>query len=109
MVESSTNHYAFLIKQTEISNRLENIIIGNVRKDNENDFTALEKLTEWINELTPMACIKYRKKEEKVRFQTKATSGTNWGPQVQKRTLLELFLRRVPAALYISVRELNNF
>lgn len=76
LVESFANRYITLEKQAKISNRLEHINVKGVRRDEEDDYATLEKLTKRANELALMAPIKHRDDVANVRLSTKAIPGT---------------------------------
>lgn len=68
LCDSFGNRYALMTKQTKISNWLDSLKIKDVKAEGEDNYEAVDKLTARINQLVPMARIKDRDDEAKVRF-----------------------------------------
>lgn len=70
--------FASITRHTEISNRLEAIGLEDVKFEEDDDYMELERLTQRIDQLAPMARSKYRDDEAKARLLTRAITGTKW-------------------------------
>lgn len=77
--------YSSFSKQTAISNRLESLRLNDVREAGDDNYAALDKPTTMINQLCPMARVKDRDDEAKVRFLSRAVIGTAWGLSALQR------------------------
>lgn len=109
MVESFASCYTSLTRKADISSSLEVINIEDVRNDDEDDYATLERPTKRVNELAPMARVKDKDNEAKVRLLTKAVSGTRWGLHAQQRVPVEPSFQSLTNALYESMRELGTY
>lgn len=75
MCDLFAERYASCEKQTEIFDRLDALIIDEVKKKDDDNCAILDKLTKRISELALMVHEKDRGAEAKVRFLTKAVIG----------------------------------
>lgn len=73
------HRYASLSKQEEVFMSLEDLTIGELKRNGCNYHSALETLFPRINELVPLAKAKDREGEAKVRDLRGAVVGTEWG------------------------------
>lgn len=73
MVESFATRCASITKKTEISSRLEAIILEHVTEDYEDEYAVLDRPTKIIHQITKIIRLEDRDDEANVRFITSCT------------------------------------
>lgn len=101
-----TTRFALITKHTEICNRLDTMRLEDVRSEEGDDYMALEKRTQRIDQLARLARIKYRDDKAKVRRLARTFIETQWRLSALQRTHDEKSYQRLMNAIYDLMYEI---
>lgn len=93
-----------MTNQMEISNRLDLIRLEDVRCEEDDEYIALKKLPQRIDQMAAMAQGKDRDDEAEVEFLTRVVISTEWELSALQRAPNDLLYQRFINSLYTSVQ-----
>lgn len=83
--------------------------IDDVWEDDEDDYAALDKITERNKQLASVSRVKVNDNKAKVRFLAKAVAGKQWVLHVQQRNPVDPSFQRLTNELYKSKLDIGTY
>ena len=100
--------YASIAKERNVSDKLHDLNILDLKESSDDDSAALSKLIVRINKWAKLAFPKDRDDEAKARFLNNTVAGTTWGMMDQHRLGPNANFQRVIIALQSQLRDMET-